>query len=72
MRFEWDENKAESNFLKHGIQFEEAVTVFADPYLMFTGDLVILRGKKGNGQLVKWKMAQLLWLFLPCEAIASG
>jgi uncharacterized protein len=38
MRFEWDENKAESNFLKHGIQFEEAVTVFADPYLLFTED----------------------------------
>ncbi|MEH2060410.1 MAG: hypothetical protein V7K97_30640 [Nostoc sp.] len=26
MRFEWDGNKAESNFLKHGITFEEAVT----------------------------------------------
>ncbi|NMG23108.1 BrnT family toxin [Brasilonema bromeliae] len=38
MRFEWDENKAESNFLKHGIQFEEALTVFADPYLLFTED----------------------------------
>jgi uncharacterized protein len=38
MRFEWDEKKAESNFVKHGIQFEEAVTVFADPYLMFTED----------------------------------
>ncbi len=38
MRFEWDDNKAESNFLKHGIEFEKAVTVFADPYLMFTED----------------------------------
>jgi uncharacterized DUF497 family protein len=38
MRFEWDDNKAESNFLKHGITFEEAVTVFADPYLLFTED----------------------------------
>jgi len=38
MRFEWDKDKAESNYLKHGIQFEEAVTVFADPYLMFTQD----------------------------------
>jgi len=36
MRFEWDKNKAESNFLKHGITFEEAVTIFADPYLLFT------------------------------------
>ena len=38
MRFEWDNNKAESNILKHGITFEEAVTVFADPYLLFTED----------------------------------
>ncbi len=38
MEFEWDENKAESNFLKHDITFEEAVTVFADPYLLFTED----------------------------------
>jgi len=38
MRFEWDKNKAESNFLKHGITFEEAVTIFADPYLLFTKD----------------------------------
>lgn len=38
MRFEWDDNKAESNALKHGITFEEAVTVFADPYLLFTED----------------------------------
>ena len=38
MRFEWDDNKAESNILKHGITFEEAVTVFADPYLLFTED----------------------------------
>ena len=38
MQFEWDDNKAESNFLKHEISFEEAVTVFADPYLLFTED----------------------------------
>ena len=38
MRFEWDDNKAKSNFLKHGITFEKAVTVFADPYLLFTED----------------------------------
>jgi uncharacterized protein len=38
MYFEWDDNKAESNFLRHGLTFEEAVTVFADPYLLFTED----------------------------------
>jgi hypothetical protein len=31
MRFEWDENKAIRNFVKHGVSFEEAATVFGDP-----------------------------------------
>ncbi|MDX6558290.1 MAG: uncharacterized protein QOF72_1339 [Blastocatellia bacterium] len=29
-RFEWDEDKARSNLLKHGISFDEATTVFDD------------------------------------------
>jgi uncharacterized DUF497 family protein len=31
MRFEWDEQKAANNLTKHGVSFEEAVTVFGDP-----------------------------------------
>lgn len=31
MRFEWDEEKAVSNLNKHGVSFEDAVTVFGDP-----------------------------------------
>lgn len=31
LRFEWDEEKATSNSRKHGVTFEEAATVFADP-----------------------------------------
>lgn len=31
MQFEWDETKAASNLDKHGVSFEEAVTVFNDP-----------------------------------------
>ena len=29
--FEWDEKKANRNVNKHGVSFEEAATVFADP-----------------------------------------
>ena len=29
-KFEWDESKSESNLRKHGIPFEEAVSVFSD------------------------------------------
>ncbi|MGH7635644.1 MAG: BrnT family toxin, partial [Gemmatimonadaceae bacterium] len=31
LEFEWDSAKAASNLSKHGIGFEEAVTVFDDP-----------------------------------------
>lgn len=31
MQFEWDQKKAEQNLRKHGVSFEEAVTVFYDP-----------------------------------------
>jgi len=30
MKFEWDENKDETNKIKHGVSFEEAETVFED------------------------------------------
>ncbi|QSJ19617.1 BrnT family toxin [Nostoc sp. UHCC 0702] len=32
MKFEWDENKAARNISKHGVSFEEAKTVFNDPF----------------------------------------
>jgi len=31
MRFTWDPVKAASNLRKHGVSFEEALTVFGDP-----------------------------------------
>ena len=36
MHFEWDPRKATRNLRKHGVSFEEAVTVFYDP-LALTG-----------------------------------
>jgi uncharacterized DUF497 family protein len=34
MGFEWDPAKAELNLQKHGVSFDEAATVFADPLSM--------------------------------------
>jgi uncharacterized protein len=31
LQFEWDSKKARANQAKHGVSFEEAITVFADP-----------------------------------------
>jgi hypothetical protein len=30
MEFEWDEKKADENYRKHGVMFQEAATVFGD------------------------------------------
>ena len=38
MRFEWDPAKAESNIAKHGVTFDEAATVFDDPYARVIDD----------------------------------
>ena len=36
--FEWDPIKATSNLRDHGVSFEEASTVFADPLAMLIAD----------------------------------
>ena len=36
--FEWDDKKAVSNIEKHGVSFEEAETVFYDPYALVVDD----------------------------------
>jgi len=38
-QFEWDEIKAAANVSKHGVTFELASTVFADPRLLTVADL---------------------------------
>lgn len=38
MNFSWDENKAASNLEKHCISFDEAMLVFADPFLLMSQD----------------------------------
>ncbi|MBM4175998.1 MAG: BrnT family toxin [Ignavibacteria bacterium] len=30
-KFEWNQSKADSNFVKHRVSFEESLTVFDDP-----------------------------------------
>jgi uncharacterized DUF497 family protein len=36
--FEWDEDKSERNISKHGVAFEEAKTVFNDPFAITIKD----------------------------------
>jgi uncharacterized DUF497 family protein len=37
-RFTWDPHKAEANARKHGITFEQAASVFLDPFLLVVPD----------------------------------
>jgi uncharacterized DUF497 family protein len=37
--FEWDPRKAEANAAKHGVTFDDAVTVFLDPDALDGPDL---------------------------------
>lgn len=60
MNFEWDENKARTNRHKHGIDFDEARTVFADPLARIFDDIwhsadehrEILIGTSNRGRLL--------------------
>lgn len=38
MRFEWDNTKADSNFKKHGVSFDEASSIFYDSYARVISD----------------------------------
>ncbi|OHX37713.1 hypothetical protein BJL95_07890 [Methylomonas sp. LWB] len=38
MKFEWDENKNQNNIRKHGVDFRQAVYVFADPFALSMPD----------------------------------
>ena len=46
VEFEWDENKAQININKHGVSFEEAKTVFDDPFALIFDDLAHSFGEK--------------------------
>jgi uncharacterized DUF497 family protein len=38
LRFDWSDRKAATNLEKHGVSFEEAVTVFGDPLALDIDD----------------------------------
>jgi uncharacterized DUF497 family protein len=58
--FEWDEDKATANARKHGVTFEEASTVFADPLAAIFSDAAhsydesreIMVGESQEGRLL--------------------
>jgi uncharacterized protein len=57
VNFSWDERKAASNLKKHGVSFDEAATVFADPLALAIDDALepertLLLGMSGRQRLL--------------------
>ena len=58
--FEWHSHKAQNNFHKHGIRFQETATAFDDPFGMIDEDIghsqdekrLQLLGESANGRLL--------------------
>lgn len=48
-RFEWDDEKAASNYAKHGVRFEAALDVFKDPFAI---ELIDARHEYGEDRFV--------------------
>jgi hypothetical protein len=70
----WDPAKAALNLVKHGVDFEEAATVFRDPLLLVQPDLSILTmrsvGWRWENRLDK---CSLLWCILKmCRQFGSS
>lgn len=53
VRFEWDEAKAKSNLRKHGVRFEDAMLVFADPFALVEQD-------RSEGRELRWQTLGLV------------
>ena len=67
MRFVWDEEKAGTNLRKHGVSFEEATTVFADPLALIAED----PGRPEHAWIIGESALQrvLLVVFLETDAV---
>jgi len=60
MSFNWDEEKARRNLLKHNVSFDEATSVFDDPLFLTFADLehslqeqrFIIMGESARGRLL--------------------
>jgi hypothetical protein len=60
LQFEWDRPKASANYRRHGLEFAEAVTAFADPLSLVIPDpdhsaveeRFVLMGHVVDGRLV--------------------
>jgi uncharacterized DUF497 family protein len=60
MQFQWNPQKARTNLEKHGVSFEEAVTVFGDPFALTIEDPAHSLGEQRWLTLGKSEVQRLL------------
>jgi uncharacterized DUF497 family protein len=66
MRFEWDEKKSRANRRKHGVSFEMAREVFADPFCLTIPDQAV------EGEERSWTIGRLEKLVILVVVHATG
>jgi len=66
--FEWDDAKARTNERKHGVRFEDAMLVFADPFALVEQDRI-------EGGELRWQTLGLVGgvaLLLVAHTVRTG
>lgn len=64
IEFEWDDEKAHNNSIKHGVLFEEAAEVFFDPFYQ-AGDATV--GDEQRDFVLGYSVSQRLLLVVYVE-----
>jgi len=70
--FSWDVGKAQVNYEKHGVAFEEAATVFADPGGPDWEDLEHSRGEKRYKRLGRSVVGRILLIVYTARRTPHG
>jgi hypothetical protein len=70
--FSWDAAKATRNFEKHGVAFDEAATVFADPEALDWSDLTHSRTEARSKRLGKSFAARVLLVVYTIRRARDG
>ena len=68
MRFEWDEAKAESNLLKHGVSFATASRIFDDPLHLSLQD----RLENGEARWITFGMVNNALVMAVAHTVEDG
>ncbi len=67
VNFEWDSDKAEANLSKHGLSFEEASTVFADPLSLTIIDPLHSSGREKRFITIGASYQGMLIIVIHCD-----